>query len=219
MKKKKLYKDFLQDSTYAVHFEKYRGLLSRLLNHDPKIFNLNKNTRIVDVGCGYGDLLKILRARGYKKIVGIEPDPLCRKGCLQDKLDVRGGTISRTGLPNNFADVVIVNQVFHHVENYRTSIDELARIMKSKRLLCFMEPSPTFLRHIMDILTFHTPLPLLFSSIRTRYEVMKLEMATGLYPNFLESQDKFYEAINYRFSKVWLHQGWFFQFGKFRKKN
>lgn len=219
MKKKKFYKDFLQDSTYAVHFEKYRGLLSKLLNHDPKIFNLNKNTRIVDIGCGYGDILKILRARSYKKIMGIEPDAICRESCLQDDLDVRDGTISRTGLPNNFADVVIVNQVFHHIENYKASIDELARILRSRGFLCFVEPSPTLLRRIMDILTFHTPLPLLFGPVRTRYQVMKLEMETGLYPNFLSNQDKFQKAVYVHFSKLWLRQSWFFQFGKFIKKN
>lgn len=219
MKKKTLYKDFLQDTTYAVNFDKYRGLLSKLLKHDPEIFKLDKNVRIVDIGCGYGDILKILRARGYNKIVGIEPDSTCRESCLQDNLDVRGGTISRTGLPNNFADVVIVNQVFHHIENYKASIVELARITRSKGFLCFVEPSPTLLRRIMDILTFHTPLPILFDPVRTRYEVMKLEMKTGLYSNFLRNQDKFQKAICVYFSKLWLRQGWLFQFGKFIKKN
>ncbi|WP_460993293.1 class I SAM-dependent methyltransferase, partial [Staphylococcus aureus] len=106
------------DYSYAAHFRKYKGLLSKLLKHDPEMFKLSKNAIIVDVGCGYGNLLKTLKERGYKKLIGVEPDSICRNACLKDGLDVREGTISNTNLPSSYADVVIVNQVFHHISNF-----------------------------------------------------------------------------------------------------
>lgn len=207
--------DFVQHSTYAGHFGAYRSLLGRLLNHDPAMFDLSADSQIVDAGCGYGDLLKTLRARGYRKLVGVEPDAACRTGAQAEGLDVREGTLMRTGLPDAFADAVIVNEVFHHVEDYVRNIDELARIVKPGGLLCFLEPAPTVLRSGMDLLTFHTPLPRLVPAIRTRYEVMRLEMDTGLYPQFLRQQPQFHDALARRFLRVWLRYGWFFQFGKY----
>ena len=215
---KKTTPDFVQDPTYAAHFDNYRSLLSKTLNHNPAMFQIDKSALIVDVGCGFGDMLKELRARGYKNILGVEPDDLCRESCLKDGLDVRTGTITKTGLPNNTADVIIVNQVFHHMCNYQDAIDELSRILESGGLLCFLEPSPTFLRLAMDIVTFHTPLPKLFRFVQTRYDVMKLEMETGLYPKFLHDQVAFHAALNSRFTPIWHKQGCFFQFGKYKKK-
>lgn len=215
---KKSSKDFIQDPTYAVHFDEYLGLLSKLLHHDPEMFKLKKTAKIVDVGCGYGNLLKELRDRGYKKLIGIEPDKLCRNGCLKEKLDVRDGTIANTKLPNASADAVIVNMVFHHIKNYTGAAAEIHRILKPGGLLCFMEPSPTPLRKLMDILTFKTPLPKYLNFVNTRYKVMRLEMKTGLYPNFLSHQKEFLDAINENFSPLWHRKSWFFQFGKYRKR-
>ena len=192
--------------------------MSKVLNHDPKMFKLDKNAKIVDVGCGYGDLLETLCSRGYEKLIGIEPDATCRRSCLEKSLDVRDGTISKTGLTNAFADVVIVNQVFHHIDDFNGAADELARILKPGGLLCFLEPSPTLLRRAMDVVTFQTPFPSFIGFVKIRYEVMKLEMATGFYPNFLNHQTEFHNVINRRFSPVWHRQSWFFQFGKYRKR-
>lgn len=163
-------------------------------------------------------MLKTLRARGYTRLVGVEPGAACRTGAQAEGLDVREGTLMRTGVPDGFADAVIVNEVFHHVEDYDANIAELARILKPRGLLCFLEPAPTVLRRAMDLLTFHTPLPTLVPAVRTRYEVMRLEMDTGLYPRFLHQQRQFHDALARRFSRVWLRYGWFFQFGKYARK-
>jgi ubiquinone/menaquinone biosynthesis C-methylase UbiE len=209
---------FVQVPEYAIHFGIYRNLLAKLLRHDPEMFDLDKRNKIVDVGCGYGDLLKKLRDRSYKHLIGIEPDDLCRKSCIKDGLDVRKGVIGKTGLPKNFADVVIVSQVFHHIDKYDEAVAELSRILKPGGIMCFLEPSPTLLRRLMDVVTFYTILPKWIGPINTRYEVMKLEMETGMYPYFLDNQSLFREALKRYFVKIWHRQGLFFQFGKYRKK-
>ncbi len=209
---------FVQVPEYAVHFGTYRNLLVKLLRHDPEMFDLDKKNIIVDVGCGYGDLLKTLRDRSFKHIIGIEPDDLCRNSCIKDGLDVRKGLIGKTGLPKNFADVVIVSQVFHHIDKYDEAMKEIVRILKPGGLLCFLEPSPTLVRRLMDMITFHTILPEWIGPINTRYEVMKLEMETGMYPYFLDNQVLFGKALEKYFVKIWHRHRLFFQFGKYRKK-
>ena len=77
-------------------------------------------------------------------------------------------------------------------------------------LLCFMEPAPTFARSIMDWLTFSTPLPNWSAAVRSRYEVMKLEMDTGLYPGFLRRQTEFHSAVRRYFTPIWVRRGFFF---------
>lgn len=208
--------DFVQDATYAEHFGTYLGILKRVLNHDPAMFTLPKNMRIADLGCGYGDVLKLLRSRGYTDLVGVEPDTMCLEGAKKEDLDIREGTLSRTGLPNASVDAVIVNMVFHHIDDYRSAIEEIARILRPKGLLCIMEPAPTLLRTVMDFLTFHTPLPKISKAVATRYAVMKLEVETGMYPKFLADQKSFHAIVENRFEKMWLRRGWFFQFGKYR---
>ena len=209
-------REFIQDPTYADHFGAYRKILDRLLNHDPAMFSLPQGARIVDVGCGYGELLMLLQSRGYTDLIGVEPDPVCRQGAIERGLDARDGTLQTTGLPNAFADAIIVNMVFHHIDDYASAVTELSRILKPGGFLCIMEPAPTLLRRLMDFLTFKTPLPKLLPPVRTRFEVMKLEIETGLYPKFLAEQKQFLSALDGRFTKLWLKRAWLFQFGKFR---
>jgi SAM-dependent methyltransferase len=210
---------FVQDPTYADHFGAYRAILARVLRHDPDIFDLPCNIQIVDVGCGYGDLLKTLRSRGYDRLVGVEPDAVCRNAATKEGLDVRDGTLAETGLPSQFADAAIVNEVFHHVDYYARAVSEIARIVKPNGYLCMIEPAPTVLRRTMDFLTFETPLRHFIRPVQMRYEVMHLEMETGLYPRFLTHQAEFAVSLTARFKPLWWRRGWFFQFGKFQLRD
>lgn len=213
--------DFVQDAAYAQHFQSYQDILKRLLKQDPGRgeFDLPVDALIVDAGCGYGEFLHQLTARGYTRLVGVEPDPMCREGARAAGLDVRQGILTDTGLPDEFADAVVVNEVFHHIEDYARASDELARILKPGGVLCFSEPRNGLLRRFMDFLTFDVPLlRKLVPVVEIRYQVLILEMQTGLYPKFLREQPAFYAAIERNFERQWLEQGQFFQFGKYRKR-
>ncbi|QJR16515.1 class I SAM-dependent methyltransferase [Usitatibacter palustris] len=211
--------EFVQDATYADHFGAYKSILNRVLDHDPAMFELPVGIRIVDIGCGYGDLLKLLRSRGHTNLMGVEPDLTCLEGARKEGFEVREGTLTATGLPDACTDAVIVSMVFHHVDDYDAAIREVARVLKPGGLLCVMEPAPTVLRTLMDFLTFKTPLPRISKSVGQRYAVMKLEIETGLYPKFLAEQKSFHAILQGRFEKVWLRRAWFFQFGKYRLRS
>ena len=213
--------DFVQDTAYAQHFHTYQAVIKRFLGDDPGRgdFDLPKHALIVDVGCGYGTYMRHLAERGHTRLVGVEPDPMCREGARAAGLDVRAGMLTETGLPGEFADVVVVNEVFHHIADYERAADELARIVKPAGLLCFSEPRNTLLRRAMDFLTLDVPpLRKLVPAVEARYQVIVREIETGLYRKFLREEAAFYAAIERHFERQRLVRGYFFQFGTYRKR-
>lgn len=212
--------DFVQDTAYTRHFHSYQAILKRLLSEDPGrgYFDLPADALIVDAGCGYGEYMRLLAKRGHTRLVGVEPDPLCREVACAAGLDVRQGTLTATGLPDSFADAVVVNEVFHHIADYARASDELARVLKPGGVLCFSEPRNSLQRRAMDFLTFEVPLRKIVPVVEIRYQVLILEMQTGLYPKFLREQAEFFAAIEKNFERLSLRNGHFFQFGKYRKR-
>ena len=162
--------------------------------------------------------MRQLARRGHTRLVGIEPDPTCRKSACSAGLDVREGTLPVTGLPDAFADAAVVNEVFHHISDYERAADELARILKPGGILCFSEPRNTFQRQAMDFLTLDVPLRKLVPAVEIRYQVLIREIRTGLYKKFLREQAAFHAAIERHFERHWLKKGHFFQFGKYGKR-
>jgi SAM-dependent methyltransferase len=210
--------DFVQDDCYAEHFKSYVPVFSKLLGVNPAVLEITKGSQVVEVGCGFGDQLEFLRQHGYSGLTGIEPDATCREGAKARGFDVREGTMNETHLADGFADAVIVNNVFHHIADYGEATLELARILKPSGMLCFLEPLNTTLRSAMDFVTFKTPLRKCVPTIESRYQVMRLEVETGLYPKFLREQSDFHAALDKHFARGWYRRGYFFQFGKYLKK-
>lgn len=212
--------DFVQDTAYAQHFHTYQAVIKRFLGRDPGRgnFDLPTHALIVDVGCGYGEFMRQLAGRGHTHLVGVEPDPMCREGARAAGLDVREGRLTATGLPDGFADVAVVNEVFHHIADYARAADELARILKPAGILCFSEPRNTLLRRALDFLTLDVPLRKLVPAVEARYQVIIREIETGLYKKFLREEAVFYAAIERHFERQSLEQGYFFQCGRYRKR-
>ena len=114
----------------------YRRILDRLINHDPAMFALSKDARVVDLGCGFGGMLDLMRQRGYTRLVGVEPDEECRRGAGARGFEIAAGTLSDSGLPGrSCADAVIVNQVFHHIDDLDdAALREISRYSCRRRI-------------------------------------------------------------------------------------
>jgi ubiquinone/menaquinone biosynthesis C-methylase UbiE len=92
--------------------------------------------RILDFGCGHGEMIKYLQKRG--KIIGLD----ISFGSLQ-KASKHGQTVLGDGgyLPfcaDQF-DVVISGFVLHHIENYREALSEIHRCLKADGYLVLIE--------------------------------------------------------------------------------
>ena len=97
-----------------------------------------KNLKILDWGCGRGDLVKFLNEHGYD-CYGLEVESNKK---VKDQIDLNENEFLRNKIsyikPDNvtkfipdFFDIVITNQVLEHMSNKIKFINELKRILKT----------------------------------------------------------------------------------------
>lgn len=82
--------------------------------------------RLLDVGCGTGEVLLAANARGWAA-QGVEPERTGADVALQRGLDVRVGVLEESGLPERSFDVVSAFHVLEHLPDSRAFLGTLAR--------------------------------------------------------------------------------------------
>ena len=100
--------------------------------------NDKKNLKILDWGCGKGELVKFLNLKGYN-CYGLEIESnnkvknhldLLKNDFIKDKISYINDN-NKTEFASDYFDVVITNQVIEHMSNKDKFIYELKRILKS----------------------------------------------------------------------------------------
>jgi SAM-dependent methyltransferase len=120
----------MSDVSHYNPTERFSGLADTYAQHRPgypdaalayiiQCCGLWSTSRLVDVGCGTGISSRLFAARGIP-VVGIEPNDEMRGRAEAEAFPAglpapkyRKGTAEATGLPDNFADVVLAAQAFH----------------------------------------------------------------------------------------------------------
>jgi SAM-dependent methyltransferase len=98
----------------------------RELNH-----LIGSPNRVLDIGCGTGELLSVIRAEGNANIFGVEPSPQAARIAREERgLDVRTGTLEQRHLANQSVDTVLLSHVLEHLPSPRRTIAEIERILK-----------------------------------------------------------------------------------------
>ena len=83
---------------------------------------------VAELGCGRGELLQYLCARGFR-CVGIEPDPERAAFCRSLGLDVRPGRAEAVPLPPEHCGAAVMECVYSLCEPVST-VPEIARILR-----------------------------------------------------------------------------------------
>ena len=204
---------------YSEKFEPYIKWANQFsfIRFDVSMFEIDYSDKILDIGCGFGDRVKMMRKEGYANVAGVEPSEYSVEKASDSSITC--GDLYNTGYPDKSVDVVIVENVFHHVEDYQRALDKIARILKPRAYLCFFEPRNSIPRDLIDFLTFKTMIPdILKGPWEMRREVMGQEIATGLYPKWLKSHKEFLGLLEEQFSIILQWKNPFFFSARCRKR-
>ena len=205
-------------SQYSEDFEKYKQFFNKHVRYDYAMFAIPKTAKILDVGCGFGDRIEILQGMDYTNISGIDIDEQMVQVAQNKGLDVSLDAIEETQFNDAQFDVILVENVFHHIDSYEKALDELHRILKPSGLLCIIEPKFTIFRHALDFVTFKTPVPsLLKGPWQLRYNVMIQEIESGMYPLWKRSQNRFFTHLRTKYSVIFCKGNFWFHFIKVEK--
>jgi 2-polyprenyl-3-methyl-5-hydroxy-6-metoxy-1,4-benzoquinol methylase len=107
------------------YHEKYADVLESCLKNN----NIPKSLRILDVGCGNGQFLSVMKRRGYANLLGLDPAPPCRIFARKHF----GITIETDNVysyrPKKKFDLVTFNAVLEHVSDPKKAVACIASLM------------------------------------------------------------------------------------------
>lgn len=107
------------------------------INLNEEVFRsvkLNSNERILDIGCGYGDLLKFFRISGHQgELIGIDISPGMIKDAQLDNKDTTFniGNGEELNFINNSFDIVICKHALYHFQDIDKVLKEIYRVLKN----------------------------------------------------------------------------------------
>jgi ubiquinone/menaquinone biosynthesis C-methylase UbiE len=119
--------------------------------------------RILDVGCGEGPALPILRDRfGPDVLVGVDIDPhMIRRAeprAREAGATIRVADASKLDLPDASFDWVLCHQTLHHVSDQEAALCELFRILAPGGVLLISESCRRFIAKAWVRLFFRHPM-------------------------------------------------------------
>ena len=106
---------------------KLKRLLTRkIVTHNPRFENPGE---FLDVGCGSGDYLHLMRAKGWS-VRGVEPSSFGALEGSRAGLDIFNGTILEANFASDSFDYVRANHSVEHMPNPVEVLSEFYRIVK-----------------------------------------------------------------------------------------
>ena len=105
------------------------------------IVKYKTNGNLLDVGAGYGELLKFAEDYGFQTW-GVEPSPMAatraRKMCHGEIINT---ALEKAELPNDFFDVIVSISTIEHFKRPGVNIEKMRQLLKPKGLLVLQTPN------------------------------------------------------------------------------
>jgi len=107
--------------------------------------HLSQNSEILDIGCGWGTLLKVIKDKVGCEVEGIEPSSLCAELANKYyKLKVFAGSFDeyfKRYAQNKKFDFIILHHVFEHFSNPIESLRAIKKLLKESGYLYLALPN------------------------------------------------------------------------------
>jgi ArsR family transcriptional regulator len=106
--------------------------------------NIPDSSTIVDLGCGTGDLLTILKDKA-NCVIGVEKSPKMlekarrRFAGSEKNIDLRIGELEHLPLREGEADLAVVNMVLHHLPDPVKALQEAHQVLKKGNLFIVVD--------------------------------------------------------------------------------
>ncbi|MDP2649743.1 MAG: class I SAM-dependent methyltransferase [bacterium] len=116
-------------------------------------YNIDKDAKILDAGCGTGGTISKLTKSGFKRISGIDKSNYAINFCKKRQIkNVSIGNINKLPFKNNSFDAVICLDVLYHQNlNIKLALKEIHRVLKKNGLFYLQEPAFNWLKSKHDI--------------------------------------------------------------------
>jgi 2-polyprenyl-3-methyl-5-hydroxy-6-metoxy-1,4-benzoquinol methylase len=129
-------------ATLLAPFPTHRENLEQLVMHLPA----HESGRVVDVGCGNGLTVEVLRRLGWRA-EGVDFDPVAVEDATGRGLEVHLGTLEAQGYGTGAFDAVTGSHLLEHVSDPAAFLRECRRILKPGGTLVLVTPNARSLGH------------------------------------------------------------------------
>lgn len=96
--------------------------------------------RILDIGCGTGGYIKILKALGWE-VQGVEPNEKVASNIKRSGFNVACGSFEQIDYPENYFDVITMWHVLEHLHDPNGVLLKIKRILKEDGIVLFGVPN------------------------------------------------------------------------------
>lgn len=94
---------------------------------------VNPKAKIIDIGCGTGKGLELLKQKGFTKLYGADISPEMLKKAnqrLKQTAVLKQASVEKLPFKNNTFDIATNTEAFHHFPNPEKAIKEIHRALK-----------------------------------------------------------------------------------------
>ncbi len=128
----------------AGHYDKriFKSLLLNPVKRAVEFVNVKKNSKILDAGCGTGNLLKILETKDRAlKLYGVDISKemlkIARKKLKNTKIKLEA--VEKISFKKNYFDYIFSIDAFHHYYNHDLVMRNFYRILKKNGYLIIVD--------------------------------------------------------------------------------